>query len=31
LAAGALLRIELLDHLVVGDGSFVSFRQMGSL
>ena len=30
-AAGALLGIELLDHLVVGDGSFVSFRQMGRL
>ncbi len=30
-AAGALLGIELLDHLVAGDGSLVSFRQMGSL
>jgi DNA repair protein RadC len=30
-AAGALLGIELLDHLVVGDGSFVSFRQTGRL
>jgi len=30
-AAGVLLGIELLDHVMVGGGSFVSFRQMGSL
>jgi len=26
-----LLGIDLLDHVMVGGGSFVSFRQMGSL
>ena len=30
-AAGALLGIDVLDHIVIGDGSFVSFRQIGGL
>jgi DNA repair protein RadC len=29
--AGALLGIELLDHLIIGDGSYFSFREMGRL
>jgi DNA repair protein RadC len=29
--AGVLLGIELLDHIVIGDGSYVSFREMGWL
>jgi DNA repair protein RadC len=28
-AAGELLGIVVLDHLVIGDGSYVSFQQMG--
>lgn len=30
-AAGALVGIDVLDHLVIGDGSFVSFRETGRL
>ena len=30
-AAGVLLGIELLDHIVVGDGRYVSFKEMGRL
>jgi DNA repair protein RadC len=29
--AGVLLGIELLDHLIIGDGSYFSFREMGRL
>ena len=28
-AAGKVLGIELLDHIIIGDGSFVSLRQQG--
>ena len=30
-AAGALLGIEILDHIVVGDGRYVSFKEIGRL
>ena len=30
-AAGTLMGIEVLDHIVIGDESFVSFRQTGKL
>jgi DNA repair protein RadC len=30
-AAGTLLGIEVLDHIIVGDGRYVSFREMGHL
>jgi DNA repair protein RadC len=30
-AAGALLGIEVLDHIVVGDGRYVSFKEIGRL
>ena len=30
-AAGALMGVEVLDHIVIGDESFVSFRQTGKL
>ena len=29
LKAGRLLEIQLLDHIVVGDGSYVSFCEQG--
>ena len=29
--AGVLLGIELLDHIIIGDGSYFSFREMGRL
>ncbi|MGB9846763.1 MAG: JAB domain-containing protein [Desulfotomaculales bacterium] len=29
--AGLLLGIEVLDHVVIGDGRFVSFREKGLL
>ena len=29
--AGVLLGIELLDHLIIGNGSYFSFREMGRL
>ena len=29
--AGRLLGIEVLDHVVIGDGRFVSFREKGLL
>lgn len=29
--AGRFLRIELLDHLIVGDGRYFSFREAGAL
>jgi DNA repair protein RadC len=29
--AGELLGIELLDHVIIGDGSYFSFREMGRL
>ena len=28
-AAGMVLEIELLDHIIIGDGSFVSLKTMG--
>jgi len=30
-AAGALLGIEVLDHIVVGDSRYVSFKEIGRL
>jgi DNA repair protein RadC len=30
-AAGTLLGIEVLDHIIVGDGRHVSFREIGHL
>ena len=30
-AAGVLLGIEVLDHIVVGDGRYVSFKEIGRL
>jgi DNA repair protein RadC len=30
-AAGTLLGIEVLDHIIVGDGRYVSFREIGHL
>ena len=30
-AAGCLLGIEILDHIIVGDGRYVSFRETGHL
>jgi DNA repair protein RadC len=30
-AAGALLGVEVLDHIVVGDGRYVSFKEIGRL
>ena len=30
-AAGALLGIEILDHIIVGDGRYVSFKEIGRL
>lgn len=30
-AAGAILGIELLDHIIVGDGTFVSLKQIGRM
>jgi DNA repair protein RadC len=30
-AAGAILDIELLDHIIVGDGTFVSLKQIGRM
>lgn len=30
-AAGVLLGIEILDHIIVGDGRYVSFKEMGRL
>jgi DNA repair protein RadC len=30
-AAGTLLGIEVLDHLVIGDGRYVSFKELGHL
>ncbi|MQA31759.1 MAG: DNA repair protein RadC [Luteitalea sp.] len=30
-AAGTLLGIEVLDHLVIGDGRYVSFKELGRL
>ena len=30
-AAGVLLGIEILDHIVVGDGRYVSFKEIGRL
>ena len=30
-AAGVLLGIEVLDHIVVGDGRYVSFKEIGLL
>ena len=29
--AGVLLGIELLDHIIIGDGPYFSFREMGRL
>jgi DNA repair protein RadC len=29
--AGVLLGIQLLDHIIIGDGSYVSFRETGRL
>jgi DNA repair protein RadC len=29
--AGELLGIDVLDHLVIGDGRYVSFRETGRL
>ena len=29
--AGTLLGIEVLDHIIVGDGRYVSFREIGHL
>jgi DNA repair protein RadC len=29
--AGEVLGIEVFDHVIIGDGSFVSFREMGSM
>ena len=28
-ASGVLIGIHLLDHIIVGDGRYVSFRQAG--
>ena len=28
-AVGALIGIEVLDHLVIGDGAYVSFQELG--
>ena len=30
-ASGVLIGIHLLDHIIVGDGRYVSFRQAGLL
>src|SRR5262245_65913 len=30
-AAGALMGIELVDHIVLGDGQYCSFKEMGKL
>ena len=30
-AAGTLLGIEILDHIIVGDGRYVSFKETGRL
>lgn len=30
-AAGTLLGIDVLDHIIVGDGRYVSFREIGHL
>jgi DNA repair protein RadC len=29
--AGTLLGIEVFDHVIIGDGAFVSFKEMGSM
>ena len=30
-AAGALLGIDVLDHIIVGSGRYVSFKEIGRL
>jgi DNA repair protein RadC len=29
--AGKLLGVDVLDHIIIGDGRYVSFREMGRL